>query len=71
MAACAAFASPPVGLPDWSAGFAVYPAAARTPGLPDGLAPSEAEVCGLACETASRGPRLLPAQEAAVNGYDA
>ena len=39
--------SPPVGSPDWSARFVGYTAATSTPGLPDGLAPSEAEVHGL------------------------
>ena len=53
MAPCAAFASPPVALPDWNARFTDYPAAPRTPGLPDGLAPSEAKVHGLVSEPTS------------------
>ena len=40
MAPCAAFDSPPVGLPDWSARFTGYPAAMRTPGSQTGLLPS-------------------------------
>ena len=41
---------PPVGLPDWSVRFAGYLETPRNQGLPDGLAPSEAEVRGLACK---------------------
>jgi hypothetical protein len=37
MTACAAFASPPVGLPDWSARFTGYLAATRTLGSQTGL----------------------------------
>ena len=64
---------PPVGLPDFSARFTGYPCGKAKPGLPDGLAPSEAEVCGLASEPNSpvRGEPVEAAVRDCSGGVDA
>ncbi len=69
MAPYAAFASPPVGLPDWSAMFSGYPAAMRTPGSQTGLPRLKQRFTGYTAAT--RNPRLpdgLAPSEAKVRG---